>query len=95
MPIYEYQCAKLCGKEFEEWQKFSDPGQSITCPDCGGHSRRSNLAIHVPCSRAPGGTLPIMRRGRQRSGEEALPRRRIQTSESKPSSTTTTSSKDA
>ena len=24
MPIYEYQCEN-CWKEFEEWQKFSDP----------------------------------------------------------------------
>lgn len=38
MPIYEYQCEN-CGKEFEEWQKFSDPPVDH-CPDCGGHSRR-------------------------------------------------------
>ena len=38
MPIYEYRCDK-CGKEFEEWQKFSDPLVE-ECPDCGGHTRR-------------------------------------------------------
>lgn len=38
MPIYEYQCEK-CGKEFEEWQKFSDPAVD-TCPKCGGKSHR-------------------------------------------------------
>ena len=34
MPIYEYQCEK-CGKEFEKWQKFSDPVVD-KCPTCGG-----------------------------------------------------------
>ncbi len=38
MPIYEYHCDK-CGKEFEEWQKFSDPCID-KCPDCGGKSHR-------------------------------------------------------
>jgi putative FmdB family regulatory protein len=38
MPIYEYRC-DLCGKEFEEWQKFSDPVVD-KCPTCGGKSRR-------------------------------------------------------
>jgi putative FmdB family regulatory protein len=38
MPIYEYRCEK-CGKEFEEWQKFSDPAVD-KCPDCGGKSNR-------------------------------------------------------
>jgi putative FmdB family regulatory protein len=38
MPIYEYRCEK-CGKEFEEWQKFSDP-VTDKCPDCGGKSSR-------------------------------------------------------
>ncbi|MFH1112978.1 MAG: zinc ribbon domain-containing protein [Pseudomonadota bacterium] len=38
MPIYEYLCEK-CGKEFEEWQKFSDAPVDH-CPDCGGHSHR-------------------------------------------------------
>lgn len=38
MPIYEYRCDK-CGKEFEEWQKFSDPVVE-ECPDCGGSTRR-------------------------------------------------------
>lgn len=38
MPIYEYQCEK-CGREFEEWQKFSDPPVS-SCSRCGGKTRR-------------------------------------------------------
>lgn len=38
MPIYEYRCNK-CGKEFEEWQKFSDPPVE-SCPECGGKSSR-------------------------------------------------------
>ncbi len=38
MPIYEYRCSK-CGKEFEEWQKFSDPPVEA-CPDCGGKASR-------------------------------------------------------
>jgi putative FmdB family regulatory protein len=38
MPIYEYRCDK-CGKEFEEWQKFSDPAVDV-CSDCGGKARR-------------------------------------------------------
>src|SRR5208283_403288 len=38
MPIYEYRCEK-CGKEFEEWQKFSDPVVD-KCPTCGGKSRK-------------------------------------------------------
>ncbi|MEI8183266.1 MAG: zinc ribbon domain-containing protein [Desulfomonile sp.] len=38
MPIYEYRC-KTCGKEFEEWQKFSDPPVDA-CPECGGQASR-------------------------------------------------------
>lgn len=38
MPIYEYRCKK-CGKEFEEWQKFSDPPVEA-CPDCGGKASK-------------------------------------------------------
>lgn len=38
MPIYEYRCEK-CGKEFEKWQKFSDPVVD-KCPTCAGKSRR-------------------------------------------------------
>jgi putative FmdB family regulatory protein len=38
MPIYEYRCEK-CGKEFEEWQKFSDPAIDV-CSDCGGKAKR-------------------------------------------------------
>ncbi|MBM3301538.1 MAG: zinc ribbon domain-containing protein [Deltaproteobacteria bacterium] len=38
MPIYEYRC-ESCGKEFEEWQKFSDPPVD-RCGDCGGKARR-------------------------------------------------------
>jgi putative FmdB family regulatory protein len=38
MPIYEYRCDK-CGREFEEWQKFSD--QPVDhCSHCGGHTHR-------------------------------------------------------
>ena len=38
MPIYEYRC-QSCGKEFEEWQKFSDPPVE-KCSDCGGKTCR-------------------------------------------------------
>ena len=38
MPIYEYRCQN-CGREFEEWQKFSDPPVD-TCSDCGGKTCR-------------------------------------------------------
>ena len=38
MPIYEYLCEN-CGREFEEWQKFSDPPVT-TCNKCGGSTRR-------------------------------------------------------
>lgn len=37
MPIYEYKCEK-CGKEFEEWQKISEPPVD-TCA-CGGKASR-------------------------------------------------------
>lgn len=38
MPIYEYRCDK-CGREFEEWQKFSD--QPVDqCTSCGGSTHR-------------------------------------------------------
>jgi putative FmdB family regulatory protein len=37
MPIYEYRCEK-CGKEFEQWQKISDPPVD-TC-GCGGKACR-------------------------------------------------------
>ncbi len=38
MPTYEYQCGK-CKKNFEYFQKISDP--PITkCPDCGGPVKR-------------------------------------------------------
>jgi len=47
MPIYEY-CCRNCGKEFEEWQKFSDPVID-KCPDCGGKARRliSQSTFHL------------------------------------------------
>jgi putative FmdB family regulatory protein len=38
MPIYEYRC-ESCGREFEEWQKFSDAPVE-RCSDCGGPTRR-------------------------------------------------------
>jgi putative FmdB family regulatory protein len=38
MPIYEYRCEK-CGREFEEWQKFSDTPVEA-CAECGGKARR-------------------------------------------------------
>jgi len=38
MPIYEYGCDS-CGREFEEWQKFSDPPVD-SCRYCGGKARR-------------------------------------------------------
>jgi len=38
MPIYEYRC-ESCGREFEEWQKFSDAPVTL-CTVCGGATRR-------------------------------------------------------
>jgi len=38
MPIYEYCCTN-CGKEFEEWQRFSDPPVE-RCRECGGRAKR-------------------------------------------------------
>ncbi|MGB6063748.1 MAG: zinc ribbon domain-containing protein [Desulfomonilaceae bacterium] len=38
MPIYEYRC-QSCGREFEEWQKFSDPPVD-KCSACGGKTCR-------------------------------------------------------
>ncbi|MEW6351226.1 MAG: zinc ribbon domain-containing protein [Thermodesulfobacteriota bacterium] len=38
MPIYEYRCDR-CGREFEEWQKFSDLPVE-TCTACGGSTHR-------------------------------------------------------
>jgi len=38
MPIYEYRCT-CCGREFEEWQKFSDPAVDH-CSECGGPAKR-------------------------------------------------------
>ena len=38
MPIYEY-CCQNCGKEFEEWQRFSDPPVD-KCRECGGKAKR-------------------------------------------------------
>jgi putative FmdB family regulatory protein len=38
MPIYEYRCTN-CGKEFEEWQRFSDAPVD-KCSDCGGKAKR-------------------------------------------------------
>ncbi|MBI5250863.1 MAG: zinc ribbon domain-containing protein [Desulfomonile tiedjei] len=37
MPIYEYRCEK-CGREFEQWQKISEP--PIESCDCGGKACR-------------------------------------------------------
>jgi len=38
MPIYEYRCKK-CGKEFELFQKISDPAVK-TCKFCKGPANR-------------------------------------------------------
>jgi putative FmdB family regulatory protein len=38
MPIYEY-CCQNCGKEFEEWQRLSDPPVD-KCRECGGKAKR-------------------------------------------------------
>jgi putative FmdB family regulatory protein len=38
MPIYEYRCEK-CGREFEEWQKITDPAID-KCSACGGKASR-------------------------------------------------------
>ncbi|MBI4962960.1 MAG: zinc ribbon domain-containing protein [Desulfomonile tiedjei] len=47
MPIYEYQCQK-CGREFEEWQKFSDAPVE-KCHKCGGQTHRliSQSSFHL------------------------------------------------
>jgi putative FmdB family regulatory protein len=37
MPIYEYLC-ETCGREFEEWQRFSDA--PVERCSCGGRARR-------------------------------------------------------
>ncbi|MFH0907231.1 MAG: FmdB family zinc ribbon protein [bacterium] len=38
MPTYEYECKK-CGREFEQFQKISDPPLK-RCPKCKGLVRR-------------------------------------------------------
>jgi putative FmdB family regulatory protein len=38
MPIYEYRCEN-CGREFEEWQKITDPAID-KCSVCGGKASR-------------------------------------------------------
>ena len=38
MPTYGYRCEK-CGKEFDLWQRMSDP-PGAACPACGGEGRR-------------------------------------------------------
>lgn len=47
MPIYEYRCKK-CGKEFELFQKISDPAVN-TCKFCKGpaHKLISLSAFHL------------------------------------------------
>lgn len=47
MPIYEYRCKK-CGKEYELFQKISDP-VSKTCKFCKGpaHKLISLSAFHL------------------------------------------------
>ena len=34
MPVYEYEC-EACGKQFEVWQKITDPPLT-ECEACGG-----------------------------------------------------------
>jgi putative FmdB family regulatory protein len=36
MPTYAYRC-KLCGNQFDEWQKISDE-PLVTCPSCNKNS---------------------------------------------------------
>ena len=38
MPIYEYRCED-CGREFEEWQKITEPAID-KCSVCGGKASR-------------------------------------------------------
>ena len=38
MPIYEYRCTR-CGKEFEVFQKITDPPKK-RCPTCSGRAVR-------------------------------------------------------
>ena len=38
MPLYPYKCT-VCGHEFEEIQKFSDP-LIEDCPQCGGKVKK-------------------------------------------------------
>ena len=47
MPIYEYRCKK-CGKDFEVFQKISDPAAN-TCKFCKGPAHRliSLSAFHL------------------------------------------------
>ena len=43
MPIYEYDC-QLCGHDFEEVQRFSDPPVE-RCPECGNLSAKRKVSI--------------------------------------------------
>jgi len=47
MPIYEYRCEQ-CGREFEEWQRFSDAPVE-KCDECGGKAHRliSQSSFHL------------------------------------------------
>ena len=38
MPTYQYRCS-ACSKEFEQYQKFTDPALTV-CPSCDGAIRR-------------------------------------------------------
>jgi putative FmdB family regulatory protein len=38
VPTYEYQCTK-CGREFEAWQRISEPALT-RCEQCGGAVKR-------------------------------------------------------
>jgi putative FmdB family regulatory protein len=89
MPIYEYLC-ESCGKEFEEWQKFSDPVVD-TCPDCGGHSRRliSHSTFHL---KGTGWYVTDYGKGSSAAGKTTVTKKDTP-SESKPAEST--SSKDA
>ena len=89
MPIYEYLC-ESCGKEFEEWQKFSDPVVDV-CPDCGGHSRRliSQSTFHL---KGTGWYVTDYGKGSSATGKKTAKKAESH-SESKPAEST--SSKDA
>lgn len=48
MPLYEYVCL-TCGHEFEKIVRFSESGQTPTCPTCQSFDTRKRLSIVASC----------------------------------------------